>query len=313
MALIKCPECKKKISDQCDSCPNCGYPLKENPKKQVSEETNNERFELVILSSKSFYKNVWLWIVVAVVLHSLVLGIFWFFYQDKHPMFDDESNKIVNNVSNTDVSYGKDVHIKSEGVMTYSEYVAAALESEVVIEAFVQGKQSWWDNEGTFYLQDKDGGYFVYEMDCTEEEYNKLTIGTKIKVTGYKSEWSGEVEIIDAKFEILEGTYVAEPTDVTALLGKDELIEKQNMLVSFSALTIEKIEYKNGEPGDDIYVTVSKDGKNYDFCVEYYLTGPKTAVYKAFADLKAGDVVDIEGFLYWYNAVNTHIVKVEKK
>lgn len=28
MALIKCPECKKKISDQCESCPNCGYPIK---------------------------------------------------------------------------------------------------------------------------------------------------------------------------------------------------------------------------------------------------------------------------------------------
>ena len=27
MALIKCPECKKKISDQCGKCPNCGYPI----------------------------------------------------------------------------------------------------------------------------------------------------------------------------------------------------------------------------------------------------------------------------------------------
>lgn len=23
MALIKCPECKKKVSDQCERCPNC--------------------------------------------------------------------------------------------------------------------------------------------------------------------------------------------------------------------------------------------------------------------------------------------------
>jgi hypothetical protein len=27
MALITCPECKKKISDTTDSCPNCGYKL----------------------------------------------------------------------------------------------------------------------------------------------------------------------------------------------------------------------------------------------------------------------------------------------
>ncbi len=205
-----------------------------------------------------------------------------------------------------------DPSVKSEGVMTYAEYAAAALDSEVVIEAYVQGKQSWWENKGTFYLQDKDGGYFVYEMACTEEEYNKMTVGTKLKVTGHKAEWSGEVEIIDATFEILDGKYVAEPTDVTALLGKDELIEKQNMLVSFNDLTIESVSYKNDEPGDDIYVTVSKDGVNYDFCVEIYLTGADTDVYKAFADLKQGDVVDIEGFLYWYNGVNTHITSVAK-
>lgn len=27
MALIKCPECGKKISDKATSCPNCGYPI----------------------------------------------------------------------------------------------------------------------------------------------------------------------------------------------------------------------------------------------------------------------------------------------
>ena len=25
MALVKCPECGKEISDKADSCPNCGY------------------------------------------------------------------------------------------------------------------------------------------------------------------------------------------------------------------------------------------------------------------------------------------------
>jgi len=98
-----------------------------------------------------------------------------------------------------------DIHAKSEGVLTHDEYVAAAMESEVTIEAFVQAKQSWWDNKGTFYLQDKDGAYFLYEMPCTEEEYNKLTEGTKIKVTGYKTQWDGQVEIVDTSFEIMEG------------------------------------------------------------------------------------------------------------
>ena len=108
---------------------------------------------------------------------------------------------------------------KSEGVMTYAEYAAAELDTEVVVETYVQAKQSWWEDKATLYTQDQDGGYFIYELPCSEEEYEKLTPGTKIKVTGYKAEWSGEVEIIDATYEIEEGNYVAEPVDVTTYLG----------------------------------------------------------------------------------------------
>ena len=96
----------------------------------------------------------------------------------------------------TFISAGFAAEKKSAGVMTYAEYDAATLDSAVTIEAYVQAKQSWWNNKGTFYTQDKDGGaYFLYEMPCSEEEYNKLVPGTKIKVSGYKAEWSGEVEI----------------------------------------------------------------------------------------------------------------------
>lgn len=28
MALINCPECDKKISDQAEKCPNCAFPIK---------------------------------------------------------------------------------------------------------------------------------------------------------------------------------------------------------------------------------------------------------------------------------------------
>ena len=203
---------------------------------------------------------------------------------------------------------------KSEGVMTYAEYDAAAMDAEVVIEAYVQATQSWWDNKITAYLQDPAGAYFCYEMACTEEDAAKLTQGTKIKVTGYKGAWAGEVEIMNATFEFVESEkWVAEATDVTALLGKDELIKHQNKFVTFKGLTVVSVEYKNGEPGDDIYVTVSKDGANYSFCVERYLTGPETEVYTAVGALQAGDTVDIDGFLYWYEGVNTHITAVTKK
>ena len=188
---------------------------------------------------------------------------------------------------------------KSEGVMTYAEYDAAAMDAEVVIEAYVQATQSWWDNKITAYLQDPDGAYFCYEMACSEADAAKLTKGTKIKVTGTKGAWAGEIEIMDAKFEFVESEkWVAEATDVTDLLGKDELIKHQNKYVTFKGLTVSKVEYKNGA--------------EYSFCVERYLTDPDTAVYAAVGELEAGDVIDVEGFLYWYEGVNTHITGVTK-
>ncbi len=195
-------------------------------------------------------------------------------------------------------------------VKTYAEYVAAALDTPVEVETYVQAKQSWWDNKGTFYTQNEEGAYFIYEMAISEEDYNKLVPGTKLLVKGYKAEWAGEVEVVDATFEILEGEYIAEAKDLTDKLGSEELINYQNQFAAFKGMTVDAIEYKNGEPGDDIYVTLSKDGAQYSFCVERYLTGPETEVYQTVGTLKAGDVVDVEGFVYWYNGVNTHITSV---
>ncbi|MCQ2552276.1 MAG: hypothetical protein MJ148_02875 [Clostridia bacterium] len=205
---------------------------------------------------------------------------------------------------------------KSEGVMTYAQYDAAKKDDKVVIEAYVQAHQSWWDNKLTVYAQDGDGGYFIYNMTCSEADAAKLVPGTKIKVTGYKTEWSGEYEVADgATFEIEEGSWIAPATDVTKYLGTDDLIKYQNQFVAFKGMKVEKAAlYKwdgSGKPGDDLYFDVSKDGKTYSFTVESYLCDKDTDVYKAVEALKVGDVIDMEGFCYWYEGVNPHITSVK--
>jgi len=223
-----------------------------------------------------------------------------------------------------------DSDTKSEGVMTYAEYAAAANETQVVIEAYVQAKQAWWEDNGagkaTVYAQDKDGAYYLYNMACSKEDYDKLTQGTKIKVTGFKTEWSGEVEIIDATFEIESGNYVAQAQDVTSLLGTDTLINHQNKFVAFKGMTVEAAGkdaegkdvaylYKwdgSGQDGDDLYFNVSYNGATYTFTVESYLCDNTTDVYAAVKALNIGDKIDMEGFLYWYEGVNPHITSVKK-
>ena len=206
---------------------------------------------------------------------------------------------------------------KSEGVMTYAEFDAAKTDDKVTIEAYVQAKQSWWEGKANIYTQDGDGAYFLYELPISEEDFNKLEQGTKLKVEGYKSEWSGEIEVIDAKFEIEEGKWIAQAEDVTALLGTDDMIRMMNKFVAFKDMTVEKeYQYKwdgSGAEGDDLYFDVSSNGQTYTFTVESYLCGPDTDVYKAVKELKVGDKVDMEGFAYWYEGLNPHITSVKKK
>ena len=199
------------------------------------------------------------------------------------------------------------------GVLSYEEYVAAKINQHVKVEAYVQAHQSWWDNKVTVYAADEDGAYFIYEMACSEADAAKLVPGTKILVDGYKAAWAGEIEIMDATFEFVEGdSYIATEKDVTQYLGTDELIDYQNQLVSFKGLTVEGISFKN-DGGDDIYVSVSLNGTTYSFCVEVYLTGTSTDVYQTVSALEKGDIIDVIGFLYWYEGVNTHITSVTVK
>ncbi|MBR1820881.1 MAG: hypothetical protein IJ769_04585 [Clostridia bacterium] len=215
----------------------------------------------------------------------------------------------------------------AEEAVSYADYAAADLDTEVTITAYVQAHQSWWEDKVTIYAADADGAYFLYETPCSEEDAEKLVPGTKFVATGYKSEWSGEVELADiSSFEIIDDgdTYIAEPVDVTDLLGTDELAEKMNQLVSFKGMTVEsstiegdETEYAflynwdgSGEEGNDLYFNVSLDGNVYNFTVESYLCGPGTDVYEAVKALNVGDVIDLEGFLYWYNGANPHITAV---
>ena len=218
-----------------------------------------------------------------------------------------------------------------EDAMSFEDYMAAATDTEVVVEGAIQGKQSFFsrDDQGlaTVYLQDEKGGaYFIYELPCTEKEYELMEIGKIIKVKGYKSEWSGEIEVVDVEtWMFVDGEYIAEAEDVTALLGTDELASKMNKKVAFKGMTVEPIKNKDDEdvafiynydgsgergPDTDLYFNVSVNGQTYTFTVESYLCGPDSDVYKAVEDLKIGDVIDMEGFLYWYNGPNPHITAI---
>lgn len=222
----------------------------------------------------------------------------------------------------------------SNGAMTHAEYLQAEKSSTVTIEAYIQDKQSWWVSDGvgvaSFYLQDKDGGYFAYNLPCTKDAYdNELTKGTKVRITGQKTDWAGEIEIdglaagAEATYEILKADpYIAEPKEINNDLGTANLEKSQNMLVSLKNLYVvaqadgeSAFYYKwdnSGKVGDDLYVTFSDGTHSISACVESYLRDKDSEVYKTVEALKVGDKVNVEGFLYWYNGAQPHLIQVTK-
>ena len=224
--------------------------------------------------------------------------------------------------------------IPQDGMMTYEEYIAAELDTEVVIETVVQAKQSWWDNKATLYTQDENGAYFIYDMPCTEADYADLAVGTQIRVKGYKGEWAGEVEIMEAQFEIIGTPESGSITvaDLSEKLGTEELIDYQNFKALFRNATVvastnaagEEVPFMYGWDGSgeagtdaDLYFNLEINGVTQTFVVEYYTCddfgnyGDQTAVYQAVQNLQIGDTIDtIYCFMYWYEGAQPHVVEI---
>lgn len=117
MALIKCPECKKKISDQCENCPNCGYPIKAKITANETEASNKADLSKDI-AIKPFLKKWWFWTAVGVVLAAFVLGTVLFINRDTKPRLDKDGNPIFIEFTNevyTNANKYKGYHINIKG------------------------------------------------------------------------------------------------------------------------------------------------------------------------------------------------------
>ena len=195
------------------------------------------------------------------------------------------------------------------------------------------------DEDGAYFVYAGQMSEEDYALLVGSTEYGNGWMGfgngAQVHVEGTKTEWAGEVEISDAVVTLVEnGTmYLSPSEDVTALLGTDGLAEYMNKKVKFTGMVVEPyrpdanseetLKDENGNEvafayawdgsgaegsNSDLYFTVSVDGENfYNFVVESYLCYEGSDVYEAVKGLTIGDVVDLEGFLYWYNGANPHI------
>ena len=195
------------------------------------------------------------------------------------------------------LSEAKIVSVEEANDTPYPLYSMADVGDLVSVTTFVQAKEKWSENNGigrtSMFVQNTDGeAYYIYNANCTKEEYDSLAQGTKVKITGYKDN-----RIANATVEIIEGeTYIAEPIDVT---GISDLWEYNNRYVLFKNVTVEAFSYggfRGGTEGDDLYIYTSHGEKH--FIVETDLCGADSDVYNAVKNLNIGDTIDIECFIY---------------
>ncbi len=80
MALMKCPECGKEISDKAQNCPNCGFPIQEAKQETYSEIKQNPIPKFQSIKTKEpFYKKAWFIGVISFFIPPIGIALIWIF------------------------------------------------------------------------------------------------------------------------------------------------------------------------------------------------------------------------------------------
>lgn len=143
------------------------------------------------------------------------------------------------------VSFNRKIPAYKE--LSFSEYVDAETGSSVVVKGVVTGiiAKSKGNSTNGLYLQDAEGGFYVYNLSTDPITDNKLEIGMTIRVTGQKDVYSGTLEIINASVEILDDKKTeVTPADWTEKFKNAEslkdaaLVREQALLVTVKGVEV---------------------------------------------------------------------------
>ena len=121
-----------------------------------------------------------------------------------------------------------------------------------------------------------------------------------------------ESETDEAEDDAAESDESANLVDVTNLLGTDDLEQYRDQKVAIKGVKSVDTEDPggdllrflygsdgNGDPGDDLYFSVEKDGKTYQFIVDASICGPETEVYQTVENVEEDAIVDLVGIVRW--------------
>ena len=233
MSLIKCPECRKKISDKCDNCPSCGYPIKANLENQDLEIENNQTVDKVTTANKPFYKKVWFYIVVGVVVVSVVVGTILFLNRDTKPKLDKNGNPVF-------VELTDEVYTNAKKYLGYHINIKGEVFQVIGDNGNVKGVQVWLDPDTC-----EQNLMIYYDTNV------KLKSGDYIICSGYIDSINKYDNAYGAKLsaplvyssDLRKATYIEVMAPTTATITPENLKQEK---YGYSIL-IEKVEFSEKE------------------------------------------------------------------
>ena len=240
MALIKCPECKKKISDQCENCPHCGYPIKANVSNDATNNTNNP----TSTNKNSLFKRAWFWAVIAVIVIAAAITVTLLLNREVDPKLDANGNPVF--VELTDV-----VYTNADEYLGYYVNVKGKVFQNLGDNGEVKGIQVWIDPDNCeqnlmiHYTTDgsyKDGDYVICTGYIKEIHTYTNTYGAKLSVPLIYSTDLRSASYIE----------VMAPT-VSTITPENLTYEKYGY-----SITVDKIEFAENETR--LYITASNNG-----------------------------------------------------
>ena len=194
-------------------------------------------------------------------------------------------------------------------IYTIAEADAAKSGASLAIKGVVVAKEPYDASykNANVYLSAENGGFEAYRLACTQEQYNELTQGTTIIVSGPKSYYSGLRELTPATYTVTTDAKVTVPVeDLTSLVTSGTGISDayQCHLATLKDLEIVSI----GDKTQDAYSIVVGDSsdtkKQMTIYIQKYFCKKGSDLRKEIDGLNLipGQKITVTGFVGWNNA-----------
>ena len=198
--------------------------------------------------------------------------------------------------------------------LTWAEFAATEDDEPVVIKGVIGGIVET-AKENDLYLQDENGGYFVYDLSVKPSEQG-LKVGMTVRVSGIRDTYYGVYQISNPQVEILDATIKeVAPIDITQAfvdakdLKSESLTKYQSMFVTIKGATV-----LGQDAGDQTYFNFSLAGKKayvrISSSTSMLSKDGETTFKKNVAD-HIGYSADITGFVSIYNK-NIYIIPLNE-